>query len=341
MTVASLRVTFAGPFVTYQDAGRAGKLRFGVPASGPMDRLSHAAANVALGNPAHSTAIEVSVGGLAMTCTTGAVTLAVAGGNFLVDRARETLDGWSVFTLSQGETLTIRVGQSGSWCYLAFAGSVDAPQWLGQTATHSTSGFGGGQLKSGQDILINDAQVREDRLGAIERPKFISTDMNIHAVRGPQDRFFTADSIQTFQSNDYALTSAFDRMGVRLSGPKLELAGALSIPSEPITRGSVQVAGDGVPTVLLADHQTTGGYPKIATLQTDDLDKLSQKRTGDRVRFICVSADDALQMTRKIAKKRTDYLSSLAEPKGSLNQRLMRVNLISGAIDAISDSDPN
>ncbi|MEP2531625.1 biotin-dependent carboxyltransferase family protein [Shimia sp.] len=337
MKKASLRVAFAGPLVTYQDGGRPGKMRFGVPASGPMDRLALKAANVALGNPPNSTAVEVSIGGLVLKCTEGAVSLAIAGGSFLIDRAGERLGNWTVFALQKGETLTVRAGKKGSWTYLAFAGDVIAPKWLDHTATHSASGFGGGQLMSGGDIQVVNAQVREDRHGDISRPGFPSNDHNIRVVQGPQDRFFKKESIETFLSQSYALTSSFDRMGVRLSGPKLELAGALSIPSEPILVGSVQVAGDGVPTVLLADHQTTGGYPKIATVITDDLDKLSQKRAGDHVKFEPVSAETALQITRANAKARTTYLADIAVPKGSLSQRLMRDNLISGAISAHSD----
>jgi allophanate hydrolase len=332
MTEATLRVNFAGPLVTIQDRGRAGQMRFGVANSGPMDRLSAAAANSALGNAPDATLIEVSMGGVMLECVTGALSVALAGGAFAVGRAGDAPDGWSVFALEQGDKLTIRPGKSGSWTYLAVAGTLVANRWLGSAATHSTSGFGGGQLTLGQTLTITDARVHEDRHGSIQRPDFLPEGDDIRVVMGPQDRHFSDAALAAFQSQPFALTSAFDRMGVRLSGPELSLNGALSIPSEAITRGSVQVAGDGVPTVLLSDHQTTGGYPKIATVISGDVDRISQKRAGDPVRFVPVSPKEAVQITRDAAQFRDAYLATISEPKGTLEQRLMRANLISGAI---------
>ena len=100
----------------------------------------------------------------------------------------------------------------------------------------------------------------------------------MRVVLGPQDQHFTTDAKRLFLSAEFALTDAYDRMGVRLQGPALTIYGSLSMPSEPVLKGSVQVAGDGVPTVLLADHQTTGGYPKIATVLACDLDEFVQLR---------------------------------------------------------------
>lgn len=332
MTDAALRVNFAGPLVTFQDGGRHGQMRFGVSASGPMDRLSASAANVALGNMPEATLIEISMGGLVLECTSGALSVAVAGGDFSVERSGETLSGWSVFALEQGDKLSVRPAKSGSWTYLAFAGSVEATTWLGSASTHSTSGFGGGQLTTGQDIKVSNARIHEDRHGSIERPSFLPETEEIRVVLGPQDLHFSKAALAAFQSQPFALTSAFDRMGVRLSGPELSLNGALSIPSEAITRGSIQVAGDGVPTVLLADHQTTGGYPKIATVISGDIDRISQMRAGNPVRFVPVSPQEAIQITRKTAMHTDTYLAAVSEPKGTLAQRLMRTNLISGAI---------
>jgi allophanate hydrolase len=185
---------------------------------------------------------------------------------------------------------------------------------------------------TGSTIRISETQIRDDRHGGIKQPTFITTNDAVRVVRGPQDRFFSDTAIKSFFSAQYALTDSFDRMGVRLSGPKLEIDSALSIPSEPITRGSVQVAGDGIPTVLLADHQTTGGYPKMATVISNDVDKVSQMRANDRMRFVEILPNDAVQATRKSATDHALYLAEIAEPKGTLDQRLMRENLICGAI---------
>ena len=332
MADAMFRVQFAGPLVTVQDGGRAGHMRHGVPGSGPMDRLAFAAANIALGNPEDAAGLEVSMGGLVLDCLSGTLSLAVAGGDFRVEAAGSAETGWRVFALGQGDRLTIRPGPAGSWTYLTFAGELEAQVRLGHVATHAASGLGGGAVTSGQTLRVRHTELRETRHGSIERPDFRRTGAAFAVVMGPQDKHFTKTSRADFLAHGFALTDAFDRMGVRLSGPQLALDGALSIPSEPVARGSVQVAGDGVATVLLADHQTTGGYPKIATLLSDEADRLSQLRARNPVRFQAVTPQEAIATARRFSEERGRYFERIANPKGTLEQRLMRENLISGAV---------
>jgi allophanate hydrolase len=120
----------------------------------------------------------------------------------------------------------------------------------------------------------------------------------LHAVPGPQDRFFDPPVLDRLFQRTFHLSAAFDRMGIRLDGPALPPREALSIPSEPIVRGSVQVSGDGVATILMADHQTTGGYPKIATVLDDDLDAFAQCRPGQPIAFRPVTAAEAVELAR-------------------------------------------
>ncbi len=330
MADARLKVSFAGPLVTVQDSGRFGHMRFGVPASGPMDRLSHAAANVAVGNPKDATAIEVSLGGVMLECIAGAVSVAITGGDFNVDHAGDKHKSWTVLTLQKGEKLSVRAGQSGSWAYIAFAGQLEANQWLGHTATHSMSGFGGGVILSGQEMRVSNTSMQEAREGDIQHPLHMPFKGTARVVMGPQDQYFQDAILERFLSKPYALSENYDRMGVRLKGEFLPLNAALSIPSEPIVRGSIQVSGDGVPTVLLSDHQTTGGYPKIATVISADMSGLVQLRNNDRLQFKAVDAQTAIKIARDYAKETQEYLQRIAEPKGTLEQRLMEQNLIGG-----------
>ena len=159
MGEAVLSVSFAGPLVTVQDAGRPGNMRYGVPASGPMDRLAFDAAHAALGNAPGTSAIEISLGGLMLHCKEGAVTLAITGGNFVVEYGGQKTSSWTVLTIHKGERLAIRAGPAGSWAYLAFAGRLGSENWLGSQATHSTSGFGGGAVQTGQSLVISDAAI--------------------------------------------------------------------------------------------------------------------------------------------------------------------------------------
>ncbi|MEO5614602.1 MAG: allophanate hydrolase [Cypionkella sp.] len=301
MTEAILRVSFAGPHVSIQDQGRPGLMRYGVPASGPMDRQSFALANAALGNASGHPGIEVSLGGLSLNCLTGAVTLALAGGGFIAETSARKLGAWNVLTLNAGEILTIRPGPWGSWTYLAIAGNLQAEEWLGSHATHGSSGFGGGKSAMGQTLTITHAQALPNREGPIPCPIWARPRHLLRCTLGPQDRFFDTETLNTFTSARFEMTDAFDRMGLRLRGPALMPAAALSIPSEPILRGSVQVSGDGTATVLLSDHQTTGGYPKIATVLADDLDAFVQCRPRDAVMFQAITHAEAIAITRQNA----------------------------------------
>ncbi|WP_426032305.1 biotin-dependent carboxyltransferase family protein [Cypionkella sp. TWP1-2-1b2] len=301
MTEASLSVTFAGPHVSIQDQGRRGLMRYGVPASGPMDRRSFAIANAALGNPVGHPGIEISLGGLSLHCESGTVTFALAGGGFIAETAGRKLGAWNIFTLQADETLIIRPGPWGSWTYLAIAGALQAESWLGSRATHGSSGFGGGKLTPGHVLTIQDAQTRPDLEGPIPCPIWARPRHLLRCTLGPQDRFFSGETLATFTTARFEMTDAFDRMGLRLRGPSVAPKKALSIPSEPILRGSVQVSGDGTATVLLSDHQTTGGYPKIATVLADDLDSFVQCRPRDAVMFQAITPAEAIAITRQNA----------------------------------------
>ena len=330
MNEARLTVMSSGPLISYQDGGRFGMMRFGVPASGPMDRLAHAAANVALGRPQHATAIEISVGGLEVACAAGEATCCVAGGDFAVLHAGAATHSWCVRTLRAGEVLAVRPGRRGSWAYLAFAGELDCEQWAGRTATHSMSGLGGGCLAAGSTIVVRDAKVAETREGDLAVPEWVSSRPRVRIVLGPQTDRFEPEAMDALLQQEFTITPACDRMGTRLAGPTLVLRNALSIPSEPIVRGSIQVGGDGVASILLADHQTTGGYPKIATILSCDTDGVSQLRPHDRLAFQAVDADESIRLARAHAQSTQQFLEAVGIPRGTLSERLMRENLISG-----------
>lgn len=330
MAEARLVVRAVGPLVSIQDAGRAGKLRYGVCASGPMDRFAYACALSALNLSHGSPVVEVSLGGLTLECISGEVSIALAGADPCIRLDDARLPSWSVATLRQGQTLSITGGGWGSFSYMSFAGDLQCRRWLDSTATHTLSGLGAGALTVGQELVIQSVRTCPDREGALPVPDFAQPGEEIHAVLGPQQGYFTPDSVEQFFTRPFSLGTAYDRMGVRLSGPHMELTDALSIPSEPVIRGSVQVSGDGAPTVLLADHQTTGGYPKIATVVSVDTDRLVQLRSGQSIRFSSVSPADAVAITRRAHAEREQFLTLLQQPRGNLAYRLMHHNLIDG-----------
>jgi allophanate hydrolase len=210
----------------------------------------------------------------------------------------------------------IQAGLWGTWTYLCFAGRVMAPSWLGSCATHLRSGLGGGLVTPGARLSVVTSAVSPLHVGPLVLPVTARPRREIRVVLGPQDHFFPPDSIETFLSEPYALTSSYDRMGVRLKGPSLKVLGRLDMPSEAVIRGAIQVAGDGQPTALLADHQTTGGYPKIATIASVDLDAFVQLRPHALVRFRAVSADQAvaLRRTRHHIASRAEEVNASPDP---------------------------
>jgi allophanate hydrolase len=213
---------------------------------------------------------------------------------------------------------------------LALAGIIVGKPWLGSLATHAQSGFGGGGVQTGARIVVEHPEVRPEREGDLPVPDWARPGGRTRVVPGPQERFFDGVAIERFLKESFTLSDAYDRMGVRLKGPELPVNAVLDMPSEPILRGSVQVAGDGVATVLLADHQTTGGYPKIATVIGPDLDWLVQNRSGESIGFTAISAEDAVLAARKAHGELAAYLQRIGTPRGSLTERLMGENLISG-----------
>ena len=329
MSDVGFSISYAGPLVTFQDIGRPGNMRYGVSASGPMDIVSFEAANAVLGNETKQTAIEISLGRLILQCHEGSITLAITGGDFLIEYQGQKISSWTVLTIQKGERLSVRAGKSGSWAYLAFSGKLNVKDWLNSSSTHSTSGFGGGVLKTGQKFTLKDASNQANRIGPILKPNFNTNDL-IHAVLGPQDQYFMKTAIKIFSDSIFKVSDNYDRMGMQLTGPKLELKSALSIPSEPVVKGSIQVSGDGIPTILLADHQTTGGYPKIATVISSDINRLVQLRSNQSVEFMLINSNEALQKTRKFLDMKEKYLQKISISRGTLEQRLMSENLIGG-----------
>ena len=311
MSRAVLAIEHAGPLTTVQDAGRLGYARFGVTAAGPMDRLAHAAANVAVGNSSGACAIETALGGITVVVGEGSIAVAVAGGTPVVTIDGARVEPWSVHTLGRDARLVVRPGRWGSWTYLALAGTVPAKRWLGSSATHPQSGFGGRIITTGDTLVIDDARSGPAASRNLPLPVGARPRQDIRVVLGPQDRFFSSEVQQSFLSGVYTVTDAYDRMGMRLGGPKLAISGSLDMLSEAIVRGSVQVPGHGDPIVLLADHQTTGGYPKIATVIAADQDGLAQLRPREHLTFRTVSPDQAVAAARIRDRQNRAYLKAI------------------------------
>ena len=339
---AAMRMVRAGPGVTIQDAGRHSYLRFGVTPAGPMDWQAFRTAHLALGNdPAKAAALEVSVGGVEVVCEEAAAWVAFCGGEFSWRRGAQEFGPAARLHLQPGETLIARPACSGAFAYLAVAGGFDTPIVLGSRATHTRSSMGGIE---GRMLQIGDslpwgtapAALRETALfeAGIEAPWLARNLAPIRVILGPQDDYFSVAAIATFFASTFRLTAAADRMAYCFTGPEIAHKKGYNIVSDGIALGAIQVAGDKQPLVLMADHQPTGGYPKLGHVARVDISRLAQMRPGEACRFVQVSAGAA----RRALITRDDEIMQTAHHLRPVmrvpsTEELMRLNLVGGVTD--------
>lgn len=297
-----VEVIDAGLANSIQDAGRFGYRHMGVAVSGWLDRIRARCANALAGNVAdraNAACIEVCVRGPALRVVKGPVRFAVAGNMapwvLRADGRREDAPAWRSVTLDAGDVLetgTVRGGVA----YIAVSGGIDTPLHLGSRSTYLRAAIGGinGRLLARGDFLPCGG-LADPRDGERYAARWMDDDTPIRVMPGPQQTNFTAESLASFLVAVYVVTPQRDRMGMRLEGPPLVhvTPEAADIVSDGVTPGAIQVPGNGLPIVLLADCQTVGGYPKIATVISADLPRLAQRNPKDTLRFRAVDAAGA------------------------------------------------
>ncbi|KTR06375.1 allophanate hydrolase [Aureimonas ureilytica] len=307
-----------------QDLGRKGWLQAGVSGAGPMDPPSFRIANALVGNEPNAAALEFAgIGGRFQV--SGPVRFAVTGGDMDIRRGEERLHAWESHDLCPGEVLTIGALRGCVWGYLALSGGIDVPPVMGSRSTHLRSGIGGHagrRLQAGDRLPLGRAAPAP--LLALRRPLRQRPAGTLRVVPGPQDDRFGAEVLRLFLSAPFILSSARDRMAQVLDGPVLAAGGGHDIVSDGTCAGSIQVPASGRPLVLMAERQTTGGYPKIATLASVDLPGLAQRPTGRHVRFRAVSqaeAEDALIVARAELGHCLDALEEKRPPRAKGGMR--------------------
>jgi antagonist of KipI len=278
----SLEVIDVSGLATIQDSGRTGWRRFGVPASGPMDMFAFRAANALAGNTATDAAIEIGLGDITFHALHDCV-VSVTGVGYSLSIYIWDFPLWGSYYVRAGWTVRLNKLDSGTWAYLAISGGVQSQLVLGSLSTYLRGHFGGRdgrQLQVG-DILgsgrpslsLNELAART--LPEEARPAY-SDNPVVDVILGPQEKYFTDESIDTFLSSEYLMSTTSDRMGYRLSGAALTQRGKAELISEGMTMGAIQIPSNGQPIVMMADCPTTGGYPKIGTVVGADLPLLAQ-----------------------------------------------------------------
>ncbi|HYD29977.1 MAG TPA: biotin-dependent carboxyltransferase family protein [Azospirillaceae bacterium] len=331
-----LHVEAPGPFTTLQDTGRHGWQRYGVPTAGAMDPIGLAIADTLVGNPPDCAALEMTLFGVTVTVEGGPVRIAVAGADFPLSIDGQRVESARSHRLEPGQSLRIGGARAGVYGYLAVAGGFALPPVLGSRSTHVRSGIGGHPLRAGDALPLNGMPHDVPGLAlpaGFSRPEH----PRVRVVPGPQDDHFTPAARATLLAFPYTVTTQADRMGVRLTGPMLEHAKGFNIVSDAIAPGSIQVPGTGQPIVLLADRQTTGGYPKIATVISADLSAFAQVRPGEHVYFEAVEVETAENAHRAMRAWLRGLPGRIVPIGHELDsEQLLSLNLISGVTDGRS-----
>jgi biotin-dependent carboxylase-like uncharacterized protein len=338
---AALKVVAPGMYTTVQDLGRYGYQAFGVPVSGALDAVSHRLANRIVGNDENAPALEILFHGPTLEVIADSVRVGIAGGDaeieLMGDRPRSLGGGRSVLLRSNHIFRVSRLGDA-ACCYLAVEGGFAVERCLGSASTYARGGFGGldGRALRAGDLLplAREQATERAELRLAELPQS-SREWPIRIVLGPQQEYFTEAALKSLVRDEFVVSKQSDRMGMRLDGPLLAHRDGYNIVSDGIATGAIQVPGSGQPILLLADHQTTGGYPKIATVISADIPVVGRRKPGDPIRFIAVEVAAAERLCREAEADFQALVANLAplRPTGELDaSRLFEANLISGVV---------
>ncbi|HWQ45627.1 MAG TPA: biotin-dependent carboxyltransferase family protein [Longilinea sp.] len=295
-----LDVLSPGPYTAVRDLGRTGFAHIGVPVCGPMDAFAFRAANRLAGNPPESALLEFLYEGPEVVPAVDCVAV-LTGYGYSMQVDKQKYPAWLSVIVRAGQTIRLQAGGQGRWGYLAISGGLDIPLVMGSRSTQLRGSFGGWQgrvLQAGDRLPLGYGQypwsIAGKRLPESSIPAY-STYVTVPAVPAPQSDWFTPESYRAFWESEYRITAQSDRMGSRLEGPALALEpGQAELLSEGVIPGVVQVPSGGQPVVLMADCQTTGGYPKIAVVPQAGLPLLAQCPPVDgTVKFKSVTLDEA------------------------------------------------
>ncbi|MBV9969202.1 MAG: biotin-dependent carboxyltransferase [Xanthobacteraceae bacterium] len=344
----ALSIVRPGLLTTIQDLGRLRHQSLGIAVCGALDPVALRAANALAGNPPETGALEVLHLGPTMVVEAENVRMAFAGARaaleILPDLAAthgRPIETMRSVRLHRGEIIRIGSLAGSAALYVAVEGGFDIPPVLGSLSTDIRAGIGGWQgraLVAGDHLPLRgtSASPREElRITGLD----LSPPSVVRAILGPQHDFFSASEIEAFFARTYTVGAGSNRMGMRLEGARIAHARGHNITSDAIAPGSVQVPGNGQPIILLADRQTTGGYPKIATVISADLPAVGRLTMGATIRFESVTIEEALRLRRLLIDDITripERIEPVRNGAGAveLAPKLSRHNLISGVVDA-------
>ena len=283
---------------TYQDFGRKNLYHIGVPFSGAMDNRNYLISNKLVNNKMNSAVIEFAYQGPMLKFNGESTTFAITGDvNFNIKRKKNSIlekgNSYQTYNLKSEDEIDILSTNRSVYGYLAIAGNIDVNLFGNSCSTNTKAKIGsnnGEKIKKGDKIFFSNS----DGKTQLKKLNYINTKIEqIRVIRGTNYNYFSKESKNIFFKNEFNVTKLTDRMGMRLEGNKIKNIVDTNIKSEGLIKGTIQIPADGNPIIMLSDHGTIGGYPKIGVVISADYDKLVQIVPGSKIKFKEVSLSDA------------------------------------------------
>ena len=281
---------------TFQDKGRNNLYHIGIPFSGAMDNRNFLLANKLVGNKVDSPVIEFAYQGPLLKFNGDKITITVTGDViFKLNKKNKEIDGrcYETYQLENGDEINILSTNKSVYGYLAISGEIDLKFQWGSCSINTKANIGSNDGKK----LTNEQKINIRKINSNQKNKKIdylnSKIENIRVIKGTNFDYFSEEGKKTFFEKQFTVSKLSDRMGMRLEGPKIENIVNTNIKSEGLLKGVIQVPADGNPIIMLSDHGTIGGYPKIGVVASVDYDRLVQISPGSKIKFKEIDLSDA------------------------------------------------
>jgi antagonist of KipI len=312
-----IRVVTGGLQTTVQDLGRPTHQHQGIPGGGAMDRLAMRVGNLLVGNDMHAAGLEATLIGPTLTFSEETL-VALTGADLEAAVGTTPIPAWHPMIVPAGATLRFGRPLRGCRTYIAVAGGIDVPLVFASRSTYLRADFGGLEgraLHAGDQLALGEPSGLSRRIAAAVRGTShgatavvarwsagsairtrYSEDAVVRVIRGAHTDLLNKTSLEAFVGSRFRVSASSDRMGYRLDGATLTLRVTTELLSEGVAFGTVQLPPGGAPIVLMADRQTTGGYPRIGEVASVDLDVVAQLKPGDQLRFRFIPLEEAQEL---------------------------------------------
>ena len=286
----------AGINTTFQDKGRNNLYHIGIPFSGAMDNRNFLLANKLVGNKLDSPVIEFAYQGPLLKFNGDKITITVTGDViFKLNKKNNEIEGrcYETYQLENGDEINILSTNKSVYGYLAISGEIDLKLQWGSCSINTKANIGSNDGKK----LTNEQKINIRKINLNQKNKkinYLNTKIeNIRVIKGTNFDYFSEEGKKIFFEKEFVVSKLSDRMGMRLEGPKIENIVNTNIKSEGLLKGVIQVPADGNPIIMLSDHGTIGGYPKIGVVASVDYDRLVQISPGSKIKFKEIDLSDA------------------------------------------------